>query len=97
MVEGGGGGGVLEMDLTISDLIFCNLAFLLNIESTDEEVPFALPSSGSRDAHLSGRWRRITLDAGDSNKFFPYLLHHDAANVSSDVAVVVQWSLNLVK
>jgi hypothetical protein len=49
--------------LAVSDLVFCDFAFLFNVETADEEVPFTLKPCWSCDTYFSGwRWRE-TLDA----------------------------------
>lgn len=83
--------------LTIADLIFGNLALLLDVETADEEMPFALKSGGSSDADLcGGRWRQA-LYACDSHKFFARLFHLDTSKICRHIAVVVQRALDFIK
>lgn len=83
--------------LTVSDLIFCDSAFLFNVQPAHEEVPLALVASWSGDANLSCWWRREALHASDSHLIFTDLLHLNTLKICGHIAIVVQWSLNLIE
>jgi len=82
--------------LTVADLVFGNLALLLDIETANKHMPLALPSSWSSDTYLSRRWRRKTLDSCDTHNILAYLLHLDVRDIGRNITVIVQWSLDLV-
>jgi hypothetical protein len=83
--------------LTVPDLIFGNLALLFNVETAHKEVPFALVASGRGDANLGGRWRWHTLHTCNTNMVLANLLHIDVGDIGCNVAVVVEWSLDLIE
>jgi hypothetical protein len=74
---------------TVSDLIFSDVALLLDIEPTYKHVPLALPTRWSSNTDLSRGWWREPFDSGNTHEILAYLLHLDVCDISRNIAVVV--------
>jgi hypothetical protein len=81
----------------MSDLVLGNPAFLLDVETAHKEVPFTLVASWCGNADLGRRWWRHAFHTCNTNLVLANLLHLDVGDVGCDVAVVVEWSLNLIQ
>lgn len=79
------------------DLIFSNFALFLDVEAAHKEVPFTLVASWCGNTDLSRRWRRQAFDTCNTNLVLANFLHLDVGDVGCDVAVVVEWALNLIQ
>ena len=75
--------------LTVTDLVFSNLALLLDIKTAYKHMPLALPPGWSSNTHLGRRWWRKALDSCDTHEILPYLLHLDVRDISRNITVVV--------
>ena len=75
--------------LTVADLVFGDLALLLDIETAYKHMPLALPASWSGNTYLGRRWRGKTLDSRDTHEILSHLLHLDIGDIGRDVAIVV--------
>ena len=75
--------------LTVANLVFGDLALLLDIKTAYKHMPLALPAGGSGNTYLGRRWRGKTLDSRDTHEIFTHLLHLDIGDIGRDVTVVV--------
>ena len=86
-----------EGKFTVADLVFSDFALFFDVETADVEVPFALEAGGSCDADFGGWWWWESFNACYADMVFTDLFHSDVGDVGGDIAVVVEWSLDLVQ